>query len=409
MPPRPKELERDPTEQVEVHRPDDRFLPIRACELSEALCADVEALGPSAAEVRAVAEAFLEVIEQEASRFERELCDHYANFNPDRDTIPRHTAHGAERAEELARLLLELEYLFGKANFEKLSDVQIDEAVHAANTYGLRVRLHPDQVEELSIWVRGLKMVERQRRDFRRPLRRRTVLIPVYRRLAVAFRLKDSPHLIMKLFKEIPIEDVQALMPHAEVRMNPFDRLLLLGGGAGTVGSTAAKVLTTVGSAAAMGKLLWVLILGLGTLAFRTVMGYRRARSNRDSQRTRHLYYQNLNNNAGVIHSLTMMTAQEELKEALMAYAFCMAADDRNPIASKEDLKGRIETYLKDRFDVEVQFDISDALESLTRLRLWADQARLRVVPASQAVERLREHWRSRRSQCYHQTMTQGG
>jgi hypothetical protein len=408
MAPGTRELERDPTEQVEVHRPDNRFLPIRACELSEALSADVEVLGPCAAKVREVAEAFLEVIEQEASRFERELCDHYAHFNPDRDTIPQHGDHGVDRAEELTRHLRELEYLFGKANFEKLSDVQIDEAVRAANTYGLRVRLHPEQVEELSIWVRGLMAIERQRRDIRRPFRGRTVLVPVYRRLAVAFQLKDSPHVVLKLFKEIPIEDVQALMPHAEVRMNPFDRLLLLGGGAGTVGSTAAKVLTSVGSAAAMGRLLWVLILGLGTLAFRTIMGYRRARSNRDSQRTRRLYYQNLNNNAGVIHSLTVMTAQEELKEALMAYVFCMAAGDGNPIASKEDLKSRIETYLKERFDVEVQFDISDALESLTRLGLWADQARLRVIPASQAVERLREHWRSGRSQCYHRNMARG-
>jgi len=103
-----------------------------------------------------------------------------------------------------------------------------------------------------------------------------------------------------------------------------LDRLKLASGGAGLVGSTAGKVLGL--GALVVSRLLWILLVGAGALCVRTVLGYRNVRARRDLQRTSNLYYQNLANNAGVIHSLISMVAQEEFKEALLAYAACANA-----------------------------------------------------------------------------------
>jgi len=402
-----EQIATDPTAGMEVHRPDDRFVPVRACELVEALAADEERFGADAPDLARVAGALRDVIEQEAHCFDRRLCDQYARFNPDRDTVPQEDLDEVRTPAAYAELRQALVYLFDKANFEELSEVQIGEAVRTANSYGLRVRLDPERVEELAIWVRGRTTAEMPRRDWKGRLRGLMRDTPVYRRMAVCVRLKGSPHVILKLFKEIPVQDVQALLPHAEIRMGWFDRLMVLGGGAGTLGSTAAKVFSSAGTVLALSKLFWVLILGLGTLAFRTFMGYRRARRNSDSQRTRHLYYQNLTNNAGVLHSLISMIAQEELKEAVLAYAFCQAADGPARTTAG-DLKARIDAYLGRRFRVETDFDLPDALETIGRLELWQPDGPWQVLPPKAAVAHLEDHWRHRRSQDYHQRGCRG-
>jgi hypothetical protein len=140
-------------------------------------------------------------------------------------------------------------------------------------------------------------------------------------------------------------------------------------------------------------------------LSYRTFMGYRRARSNRDSQRTRHLYYQNLSNNGAALHALVSMIAQEELKEAVLAYAFCHQPGEQSWTA--ETLAVRVSGYLSERFEVAVDFDALDATESLTRLNLWRETVALRVVPCGEAVERLRKHWHARRSLDYHRSMVE--
>jgi hypothetical protein len=404
---RQSELASDPTAGVDWHRPDDRFVPIRACELVAALADDAERLGFGADAFRRVALALQDVIEQEAAAFQRELADLYAVFNPDRDTRPLRAPAAVRTPEAYADLDKRLAYLLKKANFERLSDVQIEAAVRAANTHGLRVRLHPDRVEDLAIWVRGRGRVERDRRTWRHPMRGEHRLLEVFRRIVVVARLRGEPHVLIKMFKDIPVEDVEALLPHAEIEMSWRDRVLLMGGGAGTLGSTASKVFGFLKGVAALSNLLWAVLFGAAMLTYRTFMGYRRARTNRDSQRTRQLYYQNLGNNGAALQTLVSMIAQEELKEAVLAYALCHGPGERSWTTA--DLAARVATYLSERFAVAVDFDAPDAVESLERLNLFRSTLALRVLPCDEAEQRLHQHWADRRSAAYHRLMVNRG
>ena len=401
MPGRASALSQVPPPVVETHPIDDRFVPVRVPDLVAALAEAAGGAGGAAADLLALGDALIGAVDEETAAFQRRLSDEYAVFNPDRDTVCVHDEREHRRPADFACMNGRLEYLLDKANFQKLDDARIDLALRMASAHGIRVRLDPTRIENFAIFVRGQGRVPVRIRTLRNWRNGETVQVPVYRRLVVVARLRDNPHILLKMFKDIPEADVEALLPHAEAEMTWRDRVLMLGGGAGAVGSTATKVFST--GLFALSRLLWVVLMGACMLLYRTFTGYRRAKISRDWQRTRHLYYQNLSNNVGVIASLLLMIAHEEVKEALLAYGLCLLRP--GSIRSEVELRRAIEEFVGTRFGAKVNFDIDDAIESLDRFDLWADRAAFRVRPPADAAALLREYRRSSRPAEYHGDM----
>lgn len=367
-------------------RPDDRFIPIRARDLARRLAEVAPQFGLSRREVELFATALEQVIDRETGAFERGLADAYARFNPDRDTRPIDDEDLADA--DYATICGQLSVLLDKANYEELNDVEIARAVLKAGKRNLAVRVDPSRIEFLRVWVRGRgEEVKIQRRRWR-PWQTQAYQVSVFRRLVFVARLKDQAHVILKLFKDIPEADVEALLPHAEVTMSLWDRIKLLSTGAGTLGVTATKLLKIAIGFAALWKLAWILLLGMGTLAVRSILGYRNARMSRDWQRTRHLYFQNLGNNASALQLLVAKVKQEEFKEVLLAY---LLAQHTPKGGEQPSLCDRVEQFLREQFDVEVDFDIADAEHKLDALGLRSDA---RVLPIRDAIASLEQRGR---------------
>ncbi len=391
---------------------DDRFIPIRYHELADELASVHFPSGDGRERFLAVAERIWDVILQEATWFEARLADAYATFNPDRDTLTREQVDPEARQAARDRLTGSLQYLFGKANFEPVTEDELLDAVTEANTQGLRLTLDESQIDEISLFFRGKGIVSRKERSWRTRFRMRDVDTPVYRRFAVVVRLHDDPSLYLKLFKNIPRMDIEALLPHAQVAMNLIDRFKLAGSGAGAIGGSLWKLVQLVGGAATKlaaiwSQLLWVLLVGLVMLAVRTFTGYRNIRTHRDALRTRNLYFQNLDNNAGVVHSLVAMVCEEEAKEAVLAYALCLSTRTRT--RDKHDLDARVEAFLRERYGARMNFEIADAVETLTRLKLWSDEKAFTALDPQTAETQLTEHWRTRATADYHERMARRG
>lgn len=382
---------------LDMERPDNRFIPVRAEDLARVLASDIQTFGPHAERLLSVANAITEVIDQEVNAFERQVAHAYSTFNPNRDTISLD-----ENPSSAADVLRMFGNLLEQANFERLTEEQVMAAVKMANTHGIKVKLDPDQVSDLLVWVRGQGLSLRKKRTLRAPIKGAMVDTPIYRRLAVVTRLKGEPHIHLKLFKDIPIPDVEALLPNASVRMGFRDLA--------TVFVTANTAIVTVifnivtSGLAALGQLASILAMPLLGVSWRTFSSYRRALKDRNFLRTKNLYFQNLGNNASAVHMLSAMIAQEEVKEALLIYAFCgdaLHAEAAQP-TTDDELTERIAAYLRDRFHVIVDFDMPDAMETMDRLGLWRDRAALHVVPPDQAVATLEAHWRQRLTIGYH-------
>jgi len=382
-----------PAARLGVCLPDDRYVPLRPDDLVSALADDAARFGLEAAQVRAVAEALDRVVSQEIEDLRRGLERAYHPLNPARDTLL--LGGDAERAEQVARARRLVAYVLDKANYEALDSAQVEAAVGAANSYGIRIRVNPERVQWIELWVRGRTTGMRLVRTLRRPLRGEEREIELYRRLAVVFQGKDEDALNLKLFREIPVADVEALLPHAEVAMSGLDRLKVVGGSLGALGGVATKALETTVAASQM---LWLGVIALGGLSVRSFFGYRRAKHTRLSQMTHHLYYQNVANNAGVLDQLVASIGQEDLKEAVLAYAVVHGGGVRDEAGLREQVAG----WLRERFGVEVDFDGPDAVSTLERLGLWADREGWRVRAPEAAVTELERAWQERRTAGHH-------
>ncbi|MEM0983463.1 MAG: DUF3754 domain-containing protein [Planctomycetota bacterium] len=389
---------RDPV-AAELHLPDDRFVPMRVVDLAAAIAADPRTFGAFAREATAFAHALDAVMDQEVTALHRELSVKYACINPDRDTMPGPCTSVDNADEAELEVLRGLSYVFDKASYEKLSDVQIESAVRVANSHGLKVQVDPEGVESLSIWVRGRGEITRRKRTMRHPVKGVEIELEVYKRLAVAARVTGEDALRLKLYREIPVADLEALLPHARVSMSVLDRVQVFGGGAGALSGVAFKIPAVIASGlAGLASLGSALVIGFGGLAVKSFMGWRRNKLSRSARRTQHLYSQHMAANAAVLDAVLVQIEEEEVKEALLAYA-AMWATGQDTV---EDLSAWVERWLFDLTGQTIRFDGSDALESLTRLGLVENGRPVDKPHVHDSIERLWGFWRSRQTVGYH-------
>jgi hypothetical protein len=262
-----------------------RFIPISPVDLARGLEGEAARVGVSSCELRRILLAIEEATSKETRALKRRMADIYATFNPDRDTMPMCVLPKDQWDESYADLEKRVAYLFDKANFEQLSDVQIETAILEAKTHGLRIRIRAERVDKLFLWVRGRGVIYKRKRYWKAPVRGRNSKHAVFHRLGVLAKLKDDPHVHLKLFRDVPAADIEALLPHAEVQMSWFDRFKVIGGGAGALSTLAIKLLQGALTLALVSKLIWVVLMALGLMAGRTFFGYRRNKSMRDAQR----------------------------------------------------------------------------------------------------------------------------
>ena len=380
-------------------RPDNRFIPVGSDDLIDYLAEDTETFGENSSRIREVSRWLIRILEQEKSAFERILTRAYARINPDRETID--VLNAGDPGEPEFRLLnSKIQHMLEKANFEELSDAQVKTALEAGSTHGIKVKLDEDSLEELSIWVRGRSTAPFHRRTLRHPIKGESSRVAIFNRLALITRPSGEDNVQVRLFKDIPIRDVEALLPNANVSMGLRDAVMMVGSGAGAVWTVVVKVLA-VGFVAAS-QLLWVIAVPLAGLFWKVFSGYRRAIKDRDSNRAKHLYFQSLGSNRSAIHLISYMICEEEIKEAVLLYAFCLDVENDGRVSSESAIKLEIETYLNKLTSIEVDFDIDDAVETIERLGLWKDRSELRVIGLDDAAGKLELHTQQGLSRGYH-------
>lgn len=103
------------------------------------------------------------------------------------------------------------------------------------------------------------------------------------------------------------------------------------------------------------------------------------------------VYFRNLANNAGVIDLLSGAGVEQEVKEALLAYAVLHNA--ARPLTEAE-IDAEAEAFLRTHFALEVNFEVHDAIEKLERLDLVVHRGELfETAPPAEALKRLDAAW----------------
>jgi hypothetical protein len=384
--------------------PAEHFIPLRKAELADRLIATTDL---TEADRAALTQLFLRMSATFHYQFHRRLesiKNLYAPFDPDLET-----AELAPNPQTLSKLHLhklfdEFDELAERANFRALTLQDLNTALSQSSHWGLNLEIDMDAFERLEIYARGNIVGKRQRRRLRNWLRVEEVDVPVYQRLIVMFRLAakkrirryvDVESVYLKLFKDIPQLDLDMLLPATSVRMTVVDRAKILLPTLSGLGIAIWKILQGALIAAFAGFYGILALVGLvgGTIGYgmRSFYGYLNTKNKYQLSLTESLYYQNLDNNAGVFFRLLDEAEEQENCEAMLAYFFLW---HKGPDAgwTAEELDRAVEEFLPSIAGRTVDFEVSDALAKLERLKLVEITGdRFRAVPIAAAVTQFPE------------------
>ncbi len=388
----------------------EHYIPIRVADLIEFLCTESGPLhGQKLSEDERVR--FRRFSRSVAAHIHaiylaelRQLKDSYAPFDPDADPKPLQALEPEQETVELTRLFERFSHLMARANYHRMTRDELEKVMEGASDWGVDMDVAWDAFEKLEVYYRGKGRSKRVRRSWRNRFRKEEVSVETFTRVAVM--LKQTPHkrlgddadtrsVFLKLFKDIPQMDVEMLLPGTRVKMPKLERLKL----GGTIGSSITYIgykLSLVPIAALLAGSIWALytpialILGYG---YKTWYGFQVTKQTYSLQLTQSLYYQNLDNNAGVLFRQLDEAEDQEVREALLAYFYLWRyAGERGWTAG--ELDDYVELDIEKRLNLEVDFEIEDALQKLERAGLVdVENGRYRAISIEAAQERLDEHW----------------
>lgn len=406
-------LNLDEGQSVADHADREQFIPIRVSDLVGFLCTES---GPLAGQ---------KVSDVEQARFRRfarsvaahihavylaelrQLKDTYATFDPDADPKPLARPSDAERAIALDKLFETFVHLMTRANYRRLSPDELKIVMEGASDWGIDMDVAWNAFDKIEVFYRGKGTSTRFRRNWRRWFRKEAVTVPTFTRVAVVLKQRahnrlgedaDTRSVFMKLFKDIPQMDIEMLLPGTRLKMPGLERLKLGGSITSSVGYVAWKVgmsFTSLTTAFLAGSFLTLyapvaLVLGYG---YKTWYGFQVTKQQYSLQLTQSLYYQNLDNNAGVLFRMLDEAEEQEVREALLGYFYLWRyAGDRG--WTPDELDDYVELDIEKRLNLPVDFEIRDAMQKLVAAGLVeSDGERYRALPIDTAQAKLDELW----------------
>jgi len=326
------------------------------------------------------------------------------------------------------RLVAQMASLLEQGNFTRVDPSNVHFILTKDSAYGLDLEVDLQAFEEILIYYRGATTISEYRRDVKRAyMRWREVKIPVFQRMFLLFKLKpfavrveevmreqkldqkeaertvrrlrgllpatvSSDYVYIKLFKNMPRSDVEMIFPNTKVRFRLFDKLkfgVTAGSGLGM------GVFGTVGKIAMASNpyTLAAAVAGLGGIALRQATNFLNQRTRYMVVLAQNLYFHAMADNRGVMTLLADRAAEEDVKEEMLLYS--VLAKERVNIRNLRQVDQAIEQYLKDTFDIDVDFDVDDALQRLKQEGIVTELAdgTLETLPPHEAGLHIDKLW----------------
>jgi hypothetical protein len=352
------------------------------------------------------------------------LKNNYAPFDPNADTRPLKEFTAEHREQCQSTFADNFATVLNAANFEKVTEQDLQEALTEESLFKVRLEVEFDDFEQVVFYRRGESQLSETITSLW-GLRKQTINFTNYDRVAVYITFKDEAYFaqkkkqpvgfepnstIVKLFQNVPKADLEMLFPNSEVRMRPIDKVII---GASAVVGGAVVLVTKLGASilllaalfsfwlgwrsesVAMTQQHFITFgLGIGVFAgfvFKEWSKFKNRKIKFMKALSDNLYFKNLDNNAGVFHTLIDSAEEEDFKEALLAYTFLLKTPSG---LNASALDNQIETWFVEKYHCQLDFEISDALDKLVRMQLVTlDNDNYRALPLTQAKQGLDKHW----------------
>nr|XP_008525793.1 PREDICTED: transmembrane protein 143 [Equus przewalskii] len=285
----------------------------------------------------------------------------YDPINPDRETLDQPSLTDSQRLSNEQEVLRALEPLLAQANFSQLSEDTL--------AYALVVHHPQDEVQvtinlDQYLYMQGL------------PGAVLTSLTPLslsirryFKRVVLAARTKGG-HLVLKSFKDTPLEGLEQLLPELKVRTPALQRALLnltlFVSGVVFFVNVCMVVLSDLKVATSLLLLFFAAFMGL-----RASKMFGQRRSAQALELAHMLYYRSTSNNSELLSALALRAQDEHAKEALLAHSFLARRPQgarRPPEETSQWLQSEVENWLLAQSGCDVAFNGTRALAHLKAL-----------------------------------------
>lgn len=373
------------------------------------------------------------------------LKNSYSHFDPNKDTRELQPSDERVRKQNQKAFAKGFAILLNAANFEKVTDDDLEAALNEESLFKVRLAVSFDDFEDVVFYRRGESIKTETVRTFF-GLRKKQVSFTNYDKVAVYITFKDEAYFkgngqtpvtfkpgstIVKLFQNVPKADLEMLFPNSEVKMRPLDKLIISASAA--IGGTVVLVTKLGASLLLMASFLafWLgfkneeveltkqslITFGIGmgvfgSFIFKEWTKFKNRKIRFMKALSDNLYFKNLDNNAGVFHTLIDAAEEEDCKEALLAYTFllkCSRVSGEGSAAiwkmqsdseiaaggmTLANLDSAIETYFLEELNCALDFDVTDAIEKLVAMQLVEQNGDVFVARTlKDAVKILDDYW----------------
>ncbi len=402
----------------------DRYIPFRKRDIVAILLADGGLTTPEAKrDFQKLCDIVGCIFHHEFFKKLERLKNDYFPLNPDLDKRRQFKQdeidHSNKQVFELLREVLK------DGNFDELSRDQIREAFNESAVLSVTINVDMNDFEEVHFYYRG-KRVESIEKKRLFGLKKYYEDQEILERVCIFVRFKQKEYFekqkrrellfepgttVIKLFKNVPTEDLEILFPNSRVTMTLKDKLVL--GVPAVVAGIPLLVTKVLPAVLVVAVILGVYFRGgndphpaslkdaviafgagaaLGGFVLRQWTKYKNMKYQFQKQLSDNLYFRNLVNNSGVFHALIDSAEEEEVKEGLLAYYF-LYTTPRD--LTRNELDGLIEQWFETKHGCKLDFECPDALRKLERLRLLETKEGgvLKVCDLREALRRLDEGW----------------
>lgn len=318
--------------------------------------------------------------------------------------------------------------VLARGNFREV-DAQTIQTIDATKLLtGLNIKPQAAGIRRIHYFVRGARTEKAEVKTWL-GLRRKTIDVEIFSDVVVLVGFKSSDEIdkhdrrafarmrrgvrpgavIVKYFRNVAHAELVTLHPGARPAMRPRDQAMLavpaLAGGIPVLANLwpALTVLLAVlaaywgaGQAIDNDRLTHAVgalggLFALGAFVMRQRMKFETTSLRYQKRLSETIYFRNLANNAGALDYLIGAGEEQDVKEALIAYG--ALAHAATPL-SRDQLDAAVEAFLRERFQLDVDFEIADALAKIERLGLvQRDGETYRAMPAREALALLDATW----------------
>jgi len=355
-----------------------------------------------------------------------QFAHRYSRLDPDRDTrpidwisaincfstptssTPTSWSHPDERQtlEDVRRIADAGRTVLVDAGYTELPREVLEDAIGQCSHWGVPLDVDLDLFDAISVYARGDVVGRRAKRRWQTYYKRVVYDVPLYQRVVVMFKLRpgscadelDDRMLHLRMFKNIPKNDIDMLLPGTRVRFSWVDYLRNFVPSLGGMGLTLVKLLRLLLFLAAITvsiaiAFVWLCVAML-SYAGRSLRNHWHAKNLHMLNLTRSLYHQKLDSNAGVACRLLKEAESQRYREILLAY--CLLLEAESPL-SIDQLASRVRRYVKEWIDVEVAFRAQEAVQLLDAWGIVRrdEDLRLSVAAPDEALRQLSAHWQA--------------